>query len=119
MLIFRKLTFFSVNRVYLLVIVAASLIIPALHIKVIQPLPIQHVNQQVVQIHKGDIEMEHLLPTAKQEFQLNWLLIAGIAYGIVSLIMFGKLFYGIFKIVKQARLNGIIAASDENKNDSK
>jgi len=106
-LILKKLTFFSANRAYLLFIVAASLIIPVLHIKVTQPFPIQHSDQHVVSIPNGTIEMERQLPAAAPKFQLNWTLMAAFAYGMVSLIMLGKLFYGIFKIVKQARLNGI------------
>ncbi len=122
LLIFKRLTFFSANRFYLLLIVAASLIIPALHIhiKVSEPLAVQHINQHiVVPVHSGSIETENLLPAAKQQFYFNWMQIAGFAYGIVCLVMLAKLFYSIFKIVKQARSGGVMVGNNrvvENQN---
>jgi N-acetylmuramoyl-L-alanine amidase len=111
-LIFKKLTFFPANRFYLLAIVAASIIIPALHIKIIEPLAVQHIDKHIVTVHNGFIETDNLLPAAKQQFYLNWIQIAGFAYSIICLAMLAKMFYNIFKIVRQARLSGIIMGNN-------
>jgi len=122
-LIFKRLTFFSANRFYLLAIVAASIIIPALHIKVTEPLIVQHIDQQIMPVHNGNIEMEHLLPIAKQQLNWDWLQIAGFTYSIICLFMLVKMFYSIYKIVRQGRLSGVIVGNtrvvqNENTNNS-
>jgi len=112
LLLFKRLTFFSANRFYLLFIVAASFVIPVLHIKITEPLVVQHINVPVTIAHDVNIETEHPRTAATQQFSLSWMPIAAIAYGIVCLFMLARMFYSIFKIVRQAKLYGIRTGSN-------
>lgn len=123
LLMFKRLTFFSMNRFYLLFIVAASIIIPALHIKIKESLPVKAFNQGIVLSHNAYPEMENLVPTVKQHANVNWLLIAGFAYGFVCIIMLIKTAYNILKIVNEAKRHGVkigknYIVQDQNTNNA-
>jgi N-acetylmuramoyl-L-alanine amidase len=106
LLMFKRLTFFSMNRVYLLAIVTASIIIPALHIKIKESLAVKTPNQAIVISHNAYTEVENLLPAAKAQVSVNWLLIAGIIYWVVCIAMLIKIVCSIIKIVKDAKQHG-------------
>jgi N-acetylmuramoyl-L-alanine amidase len=113
LLIFKRLTFFSINRFYLLLIVVISLIIPALHIKITEPLPVEHINQMVIPTHNGNFEKENFLKVAKQTtYYFNWLLIVYVIYGLVCMVLLIRLFYRIFKMVRQAKIDGIMIGNN-------
>jgi N-acetylmuramoyl-L-alanine amidase len=106
LLMFKRLTFFSINRYYLLFIVAASIIIPALHIKIKESLPVKAANQAIVISHNAYTEVENLLPAAKAQVNINWLLITGFIYWVVCIAMLIKIVRSILKIVKNAKQHG-------------
>ena len=105
--VFRRFTFFSVNRYYLLLMVIASLLIPAMHIKVHEQLPVNALSQQI-------ISKVNLNPEAEDQFQINakntdinWLFWAQLIYIIVCIAVLAKLLYGIIRIIYTAKSKGI------------
>lgn len=113
LLIFKRLTFFSMNRFYLLLIVVTSLIIPALHIKITEPLPAKQISQTIIPIHKGNLQTEDLLlATERTTYDLNWILIVYVIYGIVCITMLSGLIYRIVKIIRQAKIHGIMIGNN-------
>jgi N-acetylmuramoyl-L-alanine amidase len=123
LLMFKRLTFFSMNRIYLLAIVTASVIIPALHIKIKEPLAVKASNQAIVISHNAYTEMENLLPAAKAQVNVNWLLIAGFIYWVVCIVMLIKIVCSILKIVKDAKQHGLkvgknYIVQDQNTNNA-
>lgn len=106
LLIFRRLTFFSINRFYLLFTVAVSLIIPALHIKINTPQPVKVINQAAVIPHNKYPETEHFIARMKAPDSIDWYSVATSVYIIVCVIMLLKVAYFVLKIIKQARQHG-------------
>ncbi|MEO3406640.1 M56/M15 family metallopeptidase [Mucilaginibacter sp. CAU 1740] len=105
-LLFRRLTFFSVNRFYLLFTVVVSLIIPALHIKVRENETIKKINQTIAISHDKYPEAEHFIADTQGQDNVNWYSVATSIYIVVCVIMLLKAAYLILKIVKQTRRHG-------------
>jgi N-acetylmuramoyl-L-alanine amidase len=113
LLIFTRLTFFSMNRFYLLFIVVTSLIIPALHIKITAPLPVKHISQTIIPVHNGNLETEDLLHGAEPTtYDFNWIQIVYVIYGLVCIAMLIGLIYRIVKIIRQAKIHGIVIGNN-------
>jgi N-acetylmuramoyl-L-alanine amidase len=106
LLMFRRLTFFSMNRFYLLSIVAVSLIIPALHIKIRGSLPVKAINQSVVISHNTYPEVAQFASGMKAPTSVNWYFIVQVIYIIVCAGMLFKIAYDILEIRKEVKLHG-------------
>lgn len=105
-LMFRRLTFFSMNRFYLLFTVMASMIIPALHIKIREPLAIKAISRPVVTSRNTYPEVAQFISGMKAPTGVNWYFIALFIYIIVCAFMLFKIAYEILKIAKQAKRHG-------------
>jgi len=106
-LIFRKLTFFSANRFYMLLIIVISITLPALHIRINEPLTFGYVEHHNLSFSQENFELEDFVPKAKQTYNIDWLLMADLAYSLVCAGIFIKLIYSIYRVVKQAIDKGI------------
>ncbi|SEO91796.1 N-acetylmuramoyl-L-alanine amidase [Mucilaginibacter gossypiicola] len=106
-LVLKCLTFFSMTRFYLLFIVTISLIIPAIHIKVREPLLAHPTTQDVIVSQNISPEKEYLPPISHQANTANWSLIAGIIYGAICIALLIKMAYSVLKIVNQAKEHGV------------
>jgi N-acetylmuramoyl-L-alanine amidase len=105
--VFKRLTFFSMNRFYLLFIVTASLVIPALHIKIREPFPVNATSPAVILSGNVFAEKEQLLPVGKPTANINWVLIASLVYSAVCIAMLIKTGYSALKIVIDAKRHGV------------
>lgn len=105
-LLFRRLTFFSINRFYLLFTVVVSMIIPALHIKVEEWQPVKAINQPTVILHNKYPEAEHFRANMQVPDSVNWYSIATSVYIAICVTMLLKVAYFILKIIKQTRRHG-------------
>ncbi|HEX8024274.1 N-acetylmuramoyl-L-alanine amidase [Mucilaginibacter sp.] len=106
-LVLKRLTFFSMTRFYLLFIVTISLIAPAIHITVREPLPVGPATQDVIVSQTASSEKEYFKPVPHQTNTLNWLLIAGIVYGAISVAILIKTAYSVLKIVNVGKKHGV------------
>ncbi len=124
-IVFRKLTFFTLNRWYLLSALVLSLTIPLVHINVQTVLPATGVKQVIIDPALKtikDVVDNTPLNIQQPQHQTDWLLIANLAYGVVAGILLFKLLMVIGRIVYKAlkygkRQNGY-RLIDERSNSS-
>src|ERR1700748_400321 len=101
--VFKRLTFFSLNRFFLLFSITACLVVPALHITIHSQLPVNAVHKQIATVNNGNFEKGIVHSIAPQPTAINWLLVGSIVYLLVCSVLLCRLFYNIFKIIYQAR----------------
>ncbi|RKR84794.1 N-acetylmuramoyl-L-alanine amidase [Mucilaginibacter gracilis] len=106
-LLFSKLTFFSINRWYLLSALVASLVIPALHISVQTVVNAPPVSNQVT-INNAAANIvaiaEPSQPVVVQQAvtPINWLFIANCAYWLIAGLLVLKLCINLYSILYKA-----------------
>lgn len=122
--LFRKLTFFTWNRYYLLFALAASLIIPSLHFQVQQPLPF-HTSLPIEVVYSDPLSSSDVdnagIHSATERF--NWELLAVRCYAIISALLLFRVLTGIaviiYKAIREGRKSdGYFLIANVSKNNS-
>jgi len=106
--IFRKLTFFTLNRWYLLASLVMSLVIPLLHIDVqtkvraadVKPIIINTTTKTIADVN------EPLIISQQSQNPVNWLHLANVLYLIIAGVILLKLLISLSGIVYRAIKHG-------------
>jgi N-acetylmuramoyl-L-alanine amidase len=121
---FRKLTFFSLNRYYLLSALAVSLIIPLLQINITTTLPDADVHPVLINTVARTVQrVAEIDPSITVQQPVNWILVAAIAYCAIAGLLLLKLLVTTCNIVYRAikygeRENGYRIISGRSENNS-
>lgn len=109
-LIFRKYTFFTINRVYLLLSLMFSLTIPAIHIQLKSPSPvisrvsISHF--QLMSSGNRSTSGSVLKPTANQTVSTHWLFLCHLFYWVTTAALGIKLLFTLFHLMLKVKSKG-------------
>jgi beta-lactamase regulating signal transducer with metallopeptidase domain len=108
-LIFRRLTFIRLNRIYLLASLILSLCIPLISYQMEETV---FINESISETSENDISTPLILPKSMPSFATNtliekpfdWEMILWITYGLGIVVLSIKLFIFFIKILKMSRL---------------
>lgn len=104
-LFFRKLTFFGLNRMYLLLSILFSLIIPILVIPPTDYFPaVDRVLDKV--LTKGIAHPDHFIPSTPVNNYINWIQALSYFYWLITAILLLKTIFAFVSILYQARKKG-------------
>ena len=106
-LVFRKMTFFSVNRCYLLFISVASLLIPAIHIKIHESFLIHQLSRTITSGTYAYAEDNDPIIAPFSQTGFDWIMMAQTVYWCVCAALLGKLIYGIFQVIHSGTSKGV------------
>ena len=96
-LLFKRLTFFNLNRLYLILMISISFLLPMFDFGLVKSIPILSVTVETVEIGMRSLEQSALtLPTAS-DFLI-------ITYVLVATMFFLRLIFRLFSIFKVTRL---------------
>lgn len=101
---FRKLTFFTFNRLYLLIAILISLILPAINIKVAVELP-EVIFAIPTALKSGIEQKEDFELTRPVKEAIDWLLFVQYIYFFITMCLLMKLFRSIALIHYKAKRN--------------
>lgn len=102
---FRKLTFFSFNRLYLLVSIAISLVLSSISIEIAMELP-EFAAAIPTALTGGAEQKEEFAAIGTIKEKISWLLYAQYLYAFISLCLLVKLFRSIALILYKAKRQG-------------
>lgn len=109
-LVFRKLTFFSLNRYYLLLSITLSLLLPLIHIQIRQEAPLSNFRKIIQPLHQG--QFEHGRDNLGRKALLaavDWPAIIAEVYWIVTAVLIFRVLFSMLRIIYKGYHQGVLA----------
>ncbi len=107
--IFRKLTFFSLNRYYLLLSIALSLLLPLIHIQIKQEAPLSNFRKIVQPLHQSQFEQsEDGLGGKALLATVDWTVIIADVYWTVTAVLIFRVLFSLLRIIYKGYHKGIL-----------
>lgn len=107
--VFRKLTFFSLNRYYLLLSIALSLLLPLIHVRIKQEAPLSNFRKIIQPLHQGQFEHNNDNLGGKMlSAAVDWPGIIADVYWIITAVLIFRVLFSLLRIIYKGYYQGVL-----------